>query len=171
MSASDTGFDALIRSLSQAPDRLERKTLITARRLAEKVAGKARAGAPVNEGRLRSSIQGYVEVRGTEIEGGAKTSYPPAIYHEFGTGPVGEASGYPGKELASGPIAYRPDGWTYWSDEAAAEREPQKNGQPNGFVFTRGVPAKAFMYNALAGTGDEIVAALGEAALEVFADK
>lgn len=161
-----TGFDALLRDLAASPDRLTRATIRTAQRLAQQVAGQARQGAPVDEGRLRNSIEAYVEVHGEEIEGGAKTSYPPAVYHEFGTGPVGEAHGHP-MDGALG-IARRPDGWVYWSDRAAAGRAPETDGEINGFVYTEGVPARAFLYRALAASEEEIAAALAANVTEVF---
>lgn len=181
MSVSITGFDALMKSIKQAPDQLTRATIQKAQKLAEQVAGQARDGAPSNEGRLRNSIQSFVEVKGDVIEGGARTSYPPAVYHEFGTGYVGDEQNHPlAGELGvthSHPVTtvrrkdgktYDVDGWFYWSEEAAAKREPLPDGEPNGYVFTRGVPAKAFMYNAMKASEDQIMASLEAVVTEVF---
>lgn len=162
------GFDELIFTLKVAPDALTRKVMQKSRVLAEKVAGRARSGAPVRYGQLRNSIVSYLEVHGAELEGGARTDYLPAIYHELGTGPVGEASGYP----APFSVAHRPDGWRYQSAEAAAQRgEEYVPGKKGGWVYTEGVPAKAFMYRAITSMDEEIGHTLGDAVTEVFADK
>ena len=166
MSVNVTGFDALLKDMEESPDKLQRATIVKAHKLAERVAGQARRGAPVREGRLRNSIHSFVKVNGDTVEGGAATSYAPAIYHEFGTGPVGDEHPHPlDSELG---ITRRPDGWTYWSDEVAAERGTDANANPNGFVGTRGVPAKAFMYNALVANEDKIMEELGASVAEVF---
>lgn len=160
-----TGFEGLLDMFDHSADSLHRRTVITVRKLSEKVAGKARLGAPVREGRLRNSIEGYVEIQGDLIEGGAKTSYPAAVFHEFGTGPVGDKNPHPlDGELG---ITRRPDGWTYWSEAVAAQRDPGGQGEPNGYVYTRGVPARAFMHNALVATEDEIMDSLGAVIEEV----
>lgn len=176
MGVSMTGFEALLKSIEESPDKLKRQAILKSQKLAEKVAGKARAGAPVKSGRLRNSLKSYVEVQGDRIEGGVRTDYPPAIYHEMGTGPAGAASDYPGKAEMAQPPTYRPDGWTYQSGEVATERgEPfhEWDGEKGygGYVYTDGVPAKAFMYNALAATEDEIIAGLGDCVTEVFLGK
>lgn len=178
-----TGFDALMQSIDQAPDKLKRQTILKAQKLAEQVAGQARQGAPVSEGRIRNSIQSFVEVHGDVIEGGAKTSYPPAVYHEFGTGPVGDSNPHPmDGDLG---ITRRPDGWTYWSDDAVGRALPstvqfgphkgetRKETEKNvsGYVYTEGIPAQAFMYNAMKASEEQITASLGDCVMEVFLDK
>lgn len=162
------GFDELLSVFKASPDAMTRATLQKSRKLAEKVAGRARNGAPVRYGRLRNSIVSYTESHGDQIEGGARTDYLPAIYHEFGTGPVGEASGYP----AQISIDYRPDGWTYQSADVAAQRgEEYVPNEKGGYVYTEGVPARAFMYNAITSMEGEITAVLGDVVTEVFVDK
>ena len=162
-------FDGLIRAFRTAPDKLSREVMQKSLTLAEKVAGRARDGAPVNQGRLRNSIMSYTQADGDVIEGGARTDYAPAIYQEFGTGPVGAESGYPDSNMT---ITYRPDGWVYQSEEVARMRgEEYVPNESGGYVYTRGVPAKAFMYNAITSMEDQILSQLGEAALEVFAKK
>ena len=79
MSVNVTGFDALLKDIKESPDRLQRATIVKAHKLAEQVAGQARQGAPVGEGRLRNSIHSFVEVNGDTVEGGAATGYAPAI--------------------------------------------------------------------------------------------
>lgn len=160
-------LEALISALEQSPDKLQRATVTRAARLAEQIAAQAREGAPVNYGRLRNSLESYVEANGDQIEGGVKTSYAPAIYHEFGTGPVGAANPHP-KATELG-VSHRPDGWVYQSEEAAAMRgEEYAEGEKGGFVYTEGVPAKAFLYNALTASEDAVLEGLGGAIEEVF---
>ncbi|MCD8381546.1 MAG: hypothetical protein LUC30_01305 [Clostridiales bacterium] len=166
MGVSVTGFDSLLSAIENSPDELGRKTAVKAAKLAEQVAGQARQGALVDSGRLRNSLERYVEAHGDTVEGGVKSSYPPAIYHELGTGPVGAASGHPmAGEMG---VNYSPSGWTYWSDEVAAQRGTDAAGKENGFVYTEGVPAKAFMHNALTASEDAILEQLGAAVTEVF---
>ena len=174
MSVNVTGFDALLKDIKESPDRLQRATIAKAHKLAEQVAGQARQGAPVGEGRLRNSIHSFVKVNGDTVEGGAATGYAPAIYHEFGTGPVGDEHPHPmDGELG---ITRRPDGWKYQSAEVAVERGEEfvpyiKGVQAGkgGYVYTEGVPAKAFMYNALVANEDKIMEELGASVTEVFA--
>ncbi len=160
------GFDEFLRCIEDSPDKLERSVVLRARKLAEDVAGQARQGAPVKDGRLRNSLQSFTESRGGEIVGGVRTSYDVAIFHELGTGPVGDAHPHPA-EAELNPKR-RPDGWTYWSDEVARERGEDENGERNGFVYTEGVPAKAFMYNALKASEDKIMESLGAAIEEAM---
>lgn len=166
MSVELKGFDELIKAIKDSPDKLQRKSVLTAQKLSNEVAGLARAGCPVDTGRTRNSIEAYTEVDGTTIEGGARSSYPVAIYLEMGTGPVGEASGHPmAGEMG---VSYRPDGWIYQSERVAQLRgEEYESGVKGGYVYTEGQPARAFMYNAITAMEDDIAAAfnaaLGEA--------
>ncbi|MCD8085345.1 MAG: HK97 gp10 family phage protein [Clostridiales bacterium] len=180
MGVSVSGFDALISALEQSPDKLQRATVKRVATLAEKVATQAREGAPVNYGQLRNSLESYVEAHGDQIEGGVKTSYAAAVYQEFGTGPVGAANPHP--KAAELDVTYEPDGWTYYSESAVGKPLPdtikfgkhkgeqrKPPGQvSNGLVYTEGVPAKAFMYNALTSNEDAILEGLGGAIEEVF---
>ncbi len=166
MGVSVSGFDALISALEQSPDKLQRATVARAGKLAEQIAAQAREDAPVNYGQLRNSLKSYVEVHGDQIEGGVKTDYAAAIYHEFGTGPVGDASPHP--QAAELDINYQPDGWVYQSEKVAAMRgEEYVENEKGGHVYTEGVPAKAFMYNALTANEDAILESLGGAIEEV----
>ncbi|MCD8142022.1 MAG: HK97 gp10 family phage protein [Clostridiales bacterium] len=167
MGVSVSGFDALISALEQSPDRLQRDIVIRADKIAERIAAQAREGAPVQNGQLRNSLKSYVEVHGDQVEGGVKTDYAPAIYHEFGTGPVGDEN--PRPQAGELGISHRPDGWVYQSEEAAAMRgEEYVENEKGGYVYTEGVPAKAFMHNALTANEDAILESLGGALEEVL---
>ncbi|MCD7917305.1 MAG: HK97 gp10 family phage protein [Clostridiales bacterium] len=167
MGVSVSGFDALISALEQSPDKLQRATVSRAAKLAEQIAAQSREGAPVNYGRLRNSLESYVEANGDQIEGGVKTRYGPAVYQEFGTGLVGAANPHP--KAAELGVSHRPDGWVYQSEEAAAMRgEEYVKGEKGGYVYTEGVPAKAFLYNALTANEDAILESLGGAIEEAF---
>lgn len=166
MAVKITGFDQLIRRVEQAPDTLAREVTVRAAKIAERLASAARDGVPVETGHARNSIHSYVDAHGDEITAGAMTANPVAIFHELGTGPVGQAGGYPG--AAELGITYRPDGWKYQSEEEAARRgEPfhkwdGKEGY-GGYVYTEGVPPKAFLYNAMKSMEGEIAAQMGGA--------
>lgn len=113
----------------------------------------AKSRAPVGDGQLRNSITSYVEVDGDTIEGTILAGAEHAVYVEMGTGSVGEAS-HAGISPAANPIyatgrrklmrkgrsgkivAWETDGWVY------------KNPKTGEFVFTRGQPAKPYMYPA-----------------------
>lgn len=169
------GLDRFIVDIEDSPDKLERSVLLRARKLAEQVAGQARQGAPVEDGRLRNSLQSFTEERNGEIVGGVRTSYDVAIFHELGTGPVGSAHPHPAE--AQLHPKRRPNGWWYFDDAAVGQPLPdtiqhgKRKGKPrtppgqvsNGLIYTEGVPAKAFMYNALKASEDEIMESLGGA--------
>lgn len=111
------------------------------------------------DGAIKESLYPIVESDGSSISFGVGTNNLVAIYHELGTGPVGTAAGYPGEGMTDEPIARKSKGWTYWSDAVYQKRLddlydsagtytvlPQET---NGFVYTEGVPPKAFMFNAV----------------------
>lgn len=84
-----------------------------------------------------------------------------------GTGPVGDAHPHP--QAGELGISHRPDGWVYQSEEVAAMRgEAYIKDEKGGYVYTEGVPAKAFLYNALTASEDAILESLGGAVEEVF---
>ncbi len=167
MAVEMKGFDDLMKTFKESPNALHRQLILTVQKEAEKLAGLARAGCPVDTGQTRNSIQAYVEVHGEEIEGGARSSDPVAVYLEMGTGPKGQASEHPmAGELG---VTYSPDGWRYQSEKVAAMRgEEYIPGETGGWVYTEGQSAKAFLYNAMVAMEDELTAAFGAAAEEAL---
>ncbi|MCC8064164.1 MAG: HK97 gp10 family phage protein [Clostridiales bacterium] len=168
---SKNDFDAYLKAISTSPDRLTRQTVKTAGKLAEKLAGRAREGAPVQDGQLRESLKAYTTREGDVIEGGVHSTLPHAIYQEMGTGPVGDANPHPlENELHPARTA---EGWTYQSAEVAAQRgEAYVKDEKGGYVYTEGVPARGYLYNAINSMEGEIDRELGAClSMEVILDE
>lgn len=96
--------------------------------------GQAKALCVVDTGRLRNSITHDVVLTSKTISIIVGTNVEYAPYAEFGTGPVGEES-TAGKNTGIS-IQYRKTGWIY----------PTPDG---GFRYTKGQPARPFLYPAL----------------------
>ena len=86
---------------------------------------------PVDTGELRGSIQTKVEIVDGNLEARLYSPLDYAVYVEMGTGPVGEANH---ADAAPVPVTYRATGWTYHDED--------------GFHYTRGQPARPFLYPA-----------------------
>lgn len=139
-------------------------------------------GLTYQDGAIRDSLHGFTAKEGDTISFGVATGLDIAIYHEMGTGPVGTAAGYPGEGSLEQPVVRRSTGWVYWSSEAAEQRSGVTPGadyafgsmqdyfsyRQSGFVYTEGVPPKAFMHNAMMQHKDDTVKALTEAAGEAL---
>ena len=104
--------------------------------------GEAKKLCVVDTGRLRSSITHSVDANenGISIVIGTNVEYAP--YVEFGTGPKGEAS-TSGKDVGAS-ISYRKDGWVFPID--------------GSFRYTKGQPARPFLYPALINNKANVVA-------------
>lgn len=117
----------------------------------EDIRADAQANAPVDTGELREKIKTRVTVQSGNLIGEVVAYAPHSIYVEMGTGPKGESSHAGVNPEWMEGLTYRPDGWTY----------PTKDGS---FRFTRGMPARPFLYPAYkAGEGrcrDLIAAAI-----------
>lgn len=143
--------------------------LKAAEKAANVITGNAKANVYGNglryvDGMIRDSLFPVSSLEDGHLSFGVGTNNMVAIYHEMGTGPVGTVAGYPGEPFldspigtrhgaANGEVSRRDDGWRYWSDEVAAMRSEVKelsdDQEPNGWVYTEGVPPKAFMFAAL----------------------
>lgn len=99
------------------------------------IRGDAQANCPVDTGELKEKIKTRTRKENGALVGEVYSGAPHGIYVEMGTGPKGEAN-HAGvnPEWAVG-VTYRPNGWTY----------PTKDGE---FRFTRGMPARPFLYPA-----------------------
>lgn len=113
--------------------------------------GEAKRLCPVDTGRLRNSITHTVDKSKTAYIITIGTNVEYAAYVEFGTGPVGEAS-TKGKNLPIN-IAYRRTGWSY----------PYKDS----FRYTRGQPARPYMYPALINNRGNVAAIIEDSLKEV----
>lgn len=147
----------------QAPEKLERACAPLAEDMTVTAKGLVyQNGLAYRDGAIRDSLHGFTQREGDQICLGVRTALDIAIYHEMGTGPVGTAAGYPGEAQLSTPVVRRSSGWTYWSREVQEQRAAEQGGgqEANGFVYTEGVPPKAFMHNALLQHKEEAAAAL-----------
>lgn len=160
--------------------------LKAAERAANIVTGNAKGNVYTNgltyvDGMIRDSLFPVSGMEDGHISFGVGTNNMVAIYHEMGTGPVGTSAGYPGEPFldvpigtrhgpANGEVSRRDTGWTYWSDEVVATRsaetaEDGEEQEPNGYVYTEGVPPKAFMFNALNANAEKQTEAVIKAIL------
>gem|GEM_PF-2229900 len=167
----------LERLQSGAMERLEQ----AAKQSAARITGTAKGlvyqdGLKHVDGAIQDSLRPYSSVEDGVVQTGVETSLDIAVYHEMGTGPVGTAAGYPGEEYLDQPVARRSTGWTYWSDDVQAQRiedledtygPGSMTAPPNGFVYTEGVPPKAFMHNAVMQRREIERKALQKALMEV----
>ena len=165
------GLDEFLADITGSPDRLMGELVRKANKHAENLARLVRDGTPVGEiagGRTRQSIQGFVEVDGDTVVGGARSDYPNAIFQEFGTGPVAEAAGYPGEV----DVSHVTEGWFWPSGEQGQVLKAQRHGGTpedyNAFTYTEGQPPKAMFHNAMETYGDKIAEDFGNTVLEVF---
>lgn len=121
----------------------------------------AKSGVRVKTGELRGSI--YTDVKGTEraAVGECYTNKEYASYVEFGTGPNG-AKNHAGIS-PNVAVSYRQTGWIIPAS-AMSEAEAKeygfgvakgKDGEVIGY-YTKGQPARPFMYPAVANHTDEI---------------
>lgn len=125
------------------------------------VQGDAKMLCPVDDGRLRNSIQGTTTDDGTRITGVISTNVEYAPYVEFGTGPVGQASAPELPPEVAGSIHYRQTGWwiheSQISPETAEKYKFFKLETKNGtFYYTKGQPAQPFLYPAIRNNEEPI---------------
>lgn len=107
-----------------------------------RVRDEARMRVPVDTGELQNSIDYDIEETDKGYVGKVFSNKEHAIYVELGTGPKGEAN-HSGISPKIKPI-YSPSGWVYYDEDK------QK------FIFTKGQPARPFMYPALHDNREKI---------------
>lgn len=183
-----------------AQERLQRPAKQGADRIVATAKGNVyQNGLHYVDGSIRDSLRAYTASDGESVTVGVETDLDIAVFHELGTGPVGTEAGYAGEEYLDRPVARRSDGWTYYSEHAAARDLPdtiqfgknkgkarkghkdiEEPGEDrsfssydayiewknSGFVYTEGVPPKAFMHNALMQNKDAVTKLLQKAAME-----
>lgn len=112
----------------------------------------AQANCPVDTGELREKIKTRMHKKDGVLTGEVYSGAPHGIYVEMGTGPKGEAN-HAGvnPEWAAG-VTYRPNGWVY----------PTKDGE---FRFTRGMPARPFLYPAFKANQKSVQDKIAEAVI------
>lgn len=168
-----SGLARLEAKLERLANGMEERLQQAAKQSAARITGTAKGlvyqnGLHYVDGMIRDSLTPFVNAEPDKIQVGVETSLDVAVYHELGTGPVGTAAGYPGEPYLDHPVARRSTGWTYHSEDVAAQRAAKSgaDGEANGFVYTRGVPPKAFMHNALMQRREVEARALQKALME-----
>lgn len=130
------GLDRLFRKIEQLKN-IDIKPIIEDATI--RVRDEARKNAPVNKyktsSELQNSIDYNVETTGKGCVGKVFTNKEYGLYVELGTGPNGEAN-HSGISPEIKPI-YSPSGWAYFDKDL------------DRFIFTKGQPARPFMYPAL----------------------
>lgn len=101
------GLDSLMRKLDALGGNSQKALRTGVLQAAKKVQGDAKDLAPVDTGRLRNSIQAFVEEKDGKVIGKVSTNVEYAAYVEFGTGQHGEKSPSPPKY--DGELYYRQD--------------------------------------------------------------
>ncbi|MCD7886211.1 MAG: hypothetical protein LUG44_01115 [Clostridiales bacterium] len=131
------------------PDRVVRACSDSAQAMEKEAKNHVYDGLTYQDGMIRDSIHAYCDAGEDKVDFGIETNLDVAIYQEMGTGPTGEAAGYPGEAQLDTPIGYTVDGW----DSAGYHPGPNK-----------GVKPQAFMYNAVNrlkdAAGEEILDAM-----------
>lgn len=162
-------------AVERSSDTLMRELVKKAQKHADILKGETVAKTPrgkYNGGRTIESIQSFVDVKGDTLTGGVKSDYPVAVFLEFGTGPIGEAGGYPGDVPG---ITYAVKGWWWPSGEEGQQIKADLHGGDKEdykpYTYTRGQPPKAMFYNAIQACGDEIAKDFGDTVLEVLRDE
>lgn len=170
--ASDLG--KFQKQIKDSPEKLLSALVKKAETHAENLTGRTREGTPMgkhNGGATRENIKAFVEVEGDVLSGGTRSDYPNVIYQEFGTGPIGEAAGYPGEVPG---IAYTIKGWSWYAGEEGQQIKADLHGGSKDdyspWTGTMGQPPKAMFHNAIQSYGDKIMEDFGETVLEVLRD-
>lgn len=161
-------------TVAQSPQELIKALAQKAELHAKTLTQQTISGTPTgkfNGGRTKDSIKPFVEIKGDVLSGGTRSEYPNAIYQEFGTGPVGEAAGYPGEVPG---IAYVAKGWSWYSGEEGQQIKADLYGGSKDdyspWTGTMGQPPKAMFHNAIQAYGDKIMEDFGATILEVLRD-
>ncbi|MCC8076238.1 MAG: HK97 gp10 family phage protein [Clostridiales bacterium] len=137
------------------PDRVVRACSDSANKMEGEAKSHAYDGIKQIDDTITDSIHALCENKGDSVEFGIFTDSEVAIYQEMGTGPRGEAAGYPGEPYLDAPIGYTVEGW----DNKAHHPGPNK-----------GVKPQAFMYNAVNRLKDAAGEEILDAVMEVLAD-
>lgn len=153
------GVDELLRKISQLESEAFDELAKTVKREGKKVQSTAKLLCSVDTGELRQSIKEETEISKEQIQSKVYTNKEHAPYIEFGTGPKGQEN-HAGISPDVNPM-YRQTGWVYGIEEKGKTK----------FIFTRGQPAKPFMYPALYKREDKIVQTISNSLKKLFKRK
>lgn len=141
------GLDAIEEALTSVAENLIPSAAEGMEKGLAMVERNAKQIVPVATGELRNSIRSEVRELATSVTGEVGSHSEYAVYVEMGTGPVGKASGGNGSPVKK---SYRTGGWVY----------PVPGG---GFRFTRGQPARPFLWPAWKANREKVLAAIRNA--------
>lgn len=169
-----SGLEKLAAKLEKLATGAQERLQRPAKQGAERIVATAKGNVYQNglhyvDGSIRDSLRAYTASDGESVTLGVETDLDIAVFHELGTGPVGTAKGHPGESNITPPVARRSTGWTYFSEDVAQKRAAESKtgeGKENGFVYTRGVPPKAFMHAGLVQNKESVAKMLQRAAME-----
>jgi hypothetical protein len=117
------------------------------RRVTNRTLNTAKRYAPVDEGTLRASLQGTVEVSGPLVIGRVGSHLEYALFLHFGTGIYGPR-GRPITPVSSKVLVFEPGRMT--GPLPAGRRHPPRGRRGKVFaVQVRGTPRNLFLVNAL----------------------
>ena len=149
------GLDKLVNDFDAFVNGIDGNVKQIVEQEANRIAGEAKALAPVDGGYLREKIQ----TRTTEADGKIAVE----VYVEFGTGPVGQAAGL---KIDGIDLAYRQTPWMIpvgKIDKSTAEKYHfipiKEDGEVIGYL-TRGQAPQPFLYPAMKNNEDHIVETL-----------
>jgi len=148
MSGNIRGFDSLMAEINRLSGPQQDEAIgKVMRSVAASHQAAARLLAPVDSGELRGSIRYTVQKSPTGVTAFVHTNSDHAAFVEFGTGPVGAASGGDGSGVkvnyAQGPWAHKSKtGKIYYTDYWVYK------GSDGKFHATRGMKPQPYLYPA-----------------------
>lgn len=136
----------------------------------EMVKARAKMNCKVDTGELLNSIHSRSRINGATAEGEVYTNNDHAAYVEFGTGPVGAESP---KDIPEGlHLAYKPTGWWIHVGDKEGDISPaavkrhnlvtRTSADGETFVYTKGQPAKPYLYPALKESEKKVIRIMKE---------
>lgn len=154
MSDKIKGLDSFFKKLNNLPAGITKDVAKQVKREGKTVQAAAKMKCPVNRyghgGELRQSIKEKTEIEDSLVKSTVFTNKKYAGYVEFGTGPVGQEH-HEGISPEVNP-AYTQEGWVYHNDDL------------DEFFYTKGQPARPYMYPALKDYEDIAAANIKKAA-------
>lgn len=173
------GLDVLMAKLDKLGGNAEEALRSGVEKATRRVKRDAKLLCPVDNGKLRNSIQHKVEKFQGKVEGLVFTNMEYAAYVEFGTGPKGEAS----QAIRPSGISYKQDPWFIPVDKISADTAEKYHFQKikvgsgedaKQYYICYGQPAHPFLYPALIQNQENIkkdVTAVIKAALKEVCKK
>lgn len=157
------GLDKLINDFDRFVNGIDGNVKQIVEQEANRIAGEAKALAPVDGGYLREKIQTRTTEADGKIAGEVYDNADYAAYVEFGTGPVGQAAGL---KIDGIDLTYRQTPWMIpvgKIDKSTAEKYHfipiKEDGEVIGYL-TRGQAPQPFLYPAMKNNEEHIIETL-----------